>query len=158
MPPQPTEILPVAPLWRRLAALIYDAFILLALTMLYGFLVTALHAVIFGTPKEKDYQPMIDTPLVLLGLVLTLGAFYVFFWRRAGQTVGMRAWRLLLVDATSGNKPKLKSVIIRACFGPVSLAAGGLGYFWMWLDSNNQCLHDRLSGTQIVVTPKPQKK
>jgi uncharacterized RDD family membrane protein YckC len=39
----------------------------------------------------------------------------------------------------------------------VSLAALGLGYFWIWIDRERLAWHDRWSGTRVVVVPKRQK-
>ena len=36
----------------------------------------------------------------------------------------------------------------------VSLAALGLGYFWIWIDRERLAWHDRWSGTRVVVLPK----
>lgn len=146
-----------APLWRRFAALIYDSFILLAISMLYG-AVTALVYVVTQGSANNDYQPMMNGPLFQLGWLLSLGSFYVYFWYRDGQTVGMRAWRLRLVEANPSqverNGLPLKHCLLRACLGPFCLGIFCLGYFWAWLDRNGDCLHDKWSGTRVLALAK----
>ena len=91
----------IAPLWRRFAAMFYDSLILLAISMAYGAVVTALGAILLP-PAEQDYQPMFEAgtlkELVTLGWLCTLVLFFSFFWHKSGQTVGMKAWRIQIVD------------------------------------------------------------
>lgn len=146
-----------APLWRRFAAMIYDSLILLAISMFYGALTALIYVVTQGDPG-KDYQPMMQGPLFQFGWLLSLAGFYVYFWYRGGQTVGMRAWRLRLVSANSSSEDSsavpLKHCLLRAAIGPFSLIIFGLGYLWAWLDRNGDCLHDKWSGTRVLLLPK----
>lgn len=142
-----------APLWRRFAALLYDLFILAAISMAYGALVIALYVSITGDHGEA-YTPMFDGPLFPLGWLALIVGFYCFFWRRGGQTLGMRAWRLRLVDSTEGGNASLKQCALRALTGGFALALAGIGYWWAWVDKNRDCLHDRVSQTRVVVLPK----
>ncbi|NKF23290.1 RDD family protein [Solimonas marina] len=76
-----------APLWRRLAAAVYDGLLLLALWMVAVMADTAVRAAA-GLPPH---------PLLLRVVLFSLGMlFFGWFWRRGGQTLGMRAWRLRL--------------------------------------------------------------
>lgn len=150
-----------APLWRRFMALLYDSFLLGALIMLYGAITTFVLFMVRGDTSEGEYQPMVqgafENALFLLGLVLTLSVFYVFFWWRAGQTVGMRAWRLKLVD--SENSPiKLKWCVVRAFAGVPAFFLLGVGYWWRWFDRYGDCLQDRLSRSRVVVLAKGAAK
>ena len=141
-----------APLWRRFAALLYDSFILLAISMLYGALVTLIYVMTTGNTSD-NYQPMMDGWWFQLGWVLSLVSFYLFFWYRGGQTVGMRAWRLRLVSANQAPL-SAKQCLLRAALAPFCLAACGLGYFWAWIDQQSDCLHDKLSHTRVLLLPK----
>lgn len=149
-----------APLWRRFAALIYDSLILLAISMAYGALATGIGAMLgLGSKSSEQYQPMFATggmgELVMLGWILSLSCFYVWFWHRSGQTVGMRAWRLCLVDTHSNTPPSLIKCSQRAAWGLLSLLAAGAGYWYRFLSPTGQCLHDKLTATQVLVLPKP---
>lgn len=162
--PITTHDLPSASVVKRLLALGYDVFILVALSMAYSALATlfmklALHI------SAGDYQPMQRGPWFLVGWLLTLVGFYWFFWYRGGQTIGMKTWRLKLVSraqrtADEEQYPKVTHIqcLIRVATGPISLAALGLGYFWQWLDKDQLTFHDRLSNTKVIQLPKPEKK
>ena len=65
----------------------------------------------------------------LIGWMLTLAAFFCYFWRRSGQTLGMRAWRMKLVDLEY-NTPRLKQCFLRCLIAPFSLLLGGVGFFF----------------------------
>lgn len=142
--------------------MVYDSFLLGALTMAYGAMVTLLLYVFQGDTSGGEYRPMIATDwgniAFLAGLFISLSGFYVFFWMRAGQTAGMRAWRLKVVSCSNtGSNPRFKQSVIRTLIAPLSLLVFGLGYWWRWLDKGGDCLHDRISGTRVIVTP-PRKR
>ena len=80
-------------------------------------------------------------------------AFYLFFWSRDGQTLGMIAWRIKLVDV-SGHPPTLPQLIIRMSAAPLSIAVAGLGYLWLYVGDAKQTWHDRWSNTMVVYIPK----
>lgn len=143
---------PTAPLPRRLASIVYDAFLVVAISMLYGALVLAVQVLVFG-PGEKDYQPTVKGPLFQLGWYLSIAVFYYYFWRKSGQTAGMRAWRLKLVNE-NGDRPSRAQCAIRILLAPFSLLLFGLGYLWCLVDKNGDAIHDKLSGTRVVVTSK----
>jgi len=154
-----------APLWRRFMALLYDSFLLGALTMLYSALVTYGLFIAQGDTSKGDYRPMLsgaqENTLFLLGLTMTLAAFYVFFWWRAGQTVGMRAWRLKLISTDVHNvrqAPRVMQCVLRAVLGIPAFFLLGAGYWWRWFDRDELCLHDRGSQTAVVVVRRLKKR
>jgi uncharacterized RDD family membrane protein YckC len=134
--------LPLAGVFRRLAALLYDALLLGAVWMFVTLaIVTALGAPI--PPGNGPYQAL----LLLIG-----AAFHIVFWVRGGQTLGMRAWRLRLEDH-SGANVRLAVAAKRFAAGLLSIACGGLGLLWIWWDRQGQSWHDRIAGTRVVVLP-----
>lgn len=146
---------PAAPLLRRLASIVYDAFLVIAISMLYGALVLVVQVLVFG-PGEKDYQPTVKGPLFQVGWYLSIAVFYYYFWRKSGQTVGMRAWRLKVTNE-SGERPSPAQCALRILLAPFSLLLFGLGYLWCLVDKNGDAVHDKLSNTRVIVTPKAQK-
>lgn len=81
----PELILP-APLWRRFAASIYDGLLLMALWMVTLLLICLpLNSLLSLKPGNAMNRGLL--------LAVALG-FFVWFWSRGGQTLGMRAWRL----------------------------------------------------------------
>lgn len=149
---------PVSPgLMRRFSAMGYDSLLLMAIALAYGALATLVNVLIQGQPVEgKPVYWGEWRLLVFVGLVSVLVGFYCYFWRRSGQTLGMRAWHLKLVDRDL-KPPSLKQCLVRCLIAPFSLAAFGMGYFWLWLDPDRQTLHGRLSGTRVIQLPKERK-
>jgi len=147
--------LPQAGLLRRLAALVYDLFVLFALTIGYGAVVTLLRVVATGS-ADRDLPATLAIQLPLLaGYWLCLGSYYVICWRKQGQTLGMKAWRLrtqqpghILIN----NRQAWQRVVL----APLSMAVLGLGYLLALLPPH-QCWHDRATGTEVVVLPKRSK-
>ena len=141
--------LPTAGLLRRLGALFYDALLLVALFMI----VTALLLPLTGgeaiTPRSAGRYELLYR--------LAPGPVVVFFfgygWTRAGQTVGMAAWRLKLVRC-DGRLPGWPDVFKRLAAGVLALLPLGAGYLWILFDRDRLAWHDRLSSTRIVVVPK----
>lgn len=142
-----------APIWRRLAALLYDVFILTALSLLYGALVTGIAAASGSQPQ--DYQPMFSSVLFPLGWVLTLVGFYCFFWVRSGQTIGMKTWHLKVVQKRDASRtPDLPQCLLRALVAAPAVTLFGVGYIYGALHPARITLQDKLSDTRVVMVPK----
>jgi uncharacterized RDD family membrane protein YckC len=141
-----------AGLLRRLGAMLYDLLIVAALM----FIVTALFLPFTGgeaiTPGESGALERIYQAALLLVVVL----FFCVFWTWRGQTIGMLAWRLR-VQRPDGSAIAWRDALVRLAGACVSLAALGLGYFWIWIDREKLAWHDRWSGTRVVVLPKKKE-
>lgn len=148
---------PTAGLLRRLAALLYDAFLVLAVWMLLGYGVQ--FVVGPGTSQLVDGRvetdPVLDVVYFSLMVASTL-AFYLWFWCRGGQTLGMLAWRLKVVDL-AGRPLTPQRALVRFVLAWPAFFLLGLGYLWLYLDPNGDAIHDRLSGTRVHVVPKNQR-
>ena len=142
-----------AGLLRRLGAMLYDLLIVVALM----FVVTALFLPLTGgeaiTPGDSGALERIYQAALLLVVVLFFGVFWT--WR--GQTIGMLAWRLR-VERDDGSVLTWRDALLRLAGAGVSLAALGLGYFWIWIDRERLAWHDRWSGTRVVVVPKKKRE
>lgn len=141
-----------APIWRRLSALVYDLFILFAISLAYGAIVTAVSAMDGNKPDE--YQPMFEGPLFLVGWLICLSTFYIWFWHKSGQTIGMRTWRLKLIAADVDHQLSWGHCVKRGFLAPILVGLGGIAYWYRLLDRHGDCLHDKLSGTKVIVVPK----
>jgi uncharacterized RDD family membrane protein YckC len=89
-------------------------------------------------------------------LLAAIVFYFGWSWTRSGQTVGMIAWRLRL-ERADGSLLDWKQSITRMAAATVSLAAAGLGYFWIWIDRDKLAWHDRWTDTRVVVLPKRQR-
>ncbi|MBY6191351.1 RDD family protein [Microbulbifer agarilyticus] len=158
----PTEFnhLPYAGVVPRLIALIYDALIVAGLWMVYGFF-ALLVATTFGglqcQPEHIDYTPCVGGPLYQFGLLLVTAGYFFWSWRAAGQTIGMRAWRLMVAN-NNGVQLSWYQCCIRALVGPLSVACLGLGYFWGYFRPDRASWHDLASDSEVRQLPKKKKK
>lgn len=127
----------------RLAALLYDFFPVAALWFVTAALAVALHG---GDAIHADSAAGWAE---FVALWLVTGAYAVVSWRRGGQTIGMRAWRLHVVSIVD-DVPRWRALTIRFVVGAASLLAFGAGFAWAWIDRDRLTWHDRASGTRIV--------
>ena len=142
-----------APLWRRLMAMTYDSFLLFSLAMMYSAVHLFVKGLIVGVDQLKSAKAgHAGDTLLFIGVVLCISFFYYWFWTRNGQTLGMQAWRLR-VEQPNGKNITLKQTSLRLLTAPLSLACIGVGYWWC-LSGKQQCWHDIISGTRVVVLPK----
>lgn len=139
--------LPAAPLWRRLAALVYDGLLLLAMAFAYDVVVLTIQRQLFSA---RETQPLGWQELV--GLWFFLSLYYIWCWRRSGQTLGMKTWRLRL-QQPDGSPPTLRQAWLRCLLAPLALASV-VGYLWCLWSRTGDCLHDRWSSTRVVVLPR----
>ena len=148
--------LPAAGLWRRLAALVYDGLLLLAMAFAYAALILAVEVQLFGASEAPVLHwsgaAGLWTALFYLGLWAWLALYYLWCWRRSGQTLGMKTWRLRL-QQPDGSPPTPRQACLRCLLAPLSLASV-VGYLWCLWSRTGDCLHDRWSGTRVVVLPR----
>lgn len=136
-----------APLWRRLAAGVYDLLPLLAL----WFATDAL-ALLLSGGKLLDPHPPLQYKIPLqLALLSVTAAYFVLSWTRGGQTLGARAWRVR-VARTDGGRVTLGNALARFALGWLSLLMLGLGFLWSLVDPQGRCWHDMASGTRLLRT------
>jgi len=131
-------------LLRRLGAMLYDALLLIALFFL---------ATIPFVAKTGGEAVNSGTPLHQLVLAAVAYVFLVGFWCRRGSTLGMLAWGLR-VEAQDGALPSFGQGTIRFLVAPISLLAGGFGFWWQLWDKEKLTWHDRASGTRLMYYPK----
>ncbi|RZO81120.1 MAG: RDD family protein [Halieaceae bacterium] len=143
-----TEPLLAAPFWRHLLAMLYDSLLIIPLFMAAA----ALWIAFFGPTKTLD-EPAVPAVLQWCSWILILLLFFGIFWRRAGQTLGMQAWRIELIS-TSGEPLTWKQVTIRLSGAMLSAVFFGGGYLWRFVPPHHRYWHDRLSQTRLVLVPK----
>ncbi|NLA68655.1 MAG: RDD family protein [Gammaproteobacteria bacterium] len=138
---------------RRLLAMAYDLLPVLSLWFLLGFLFALGYTLAGHDPRENiaPWSPL-QWLLWLCCWALT-GGYATASWRRGGQTLGMRPWRLRVVDA-EGGPPPWPALWRRYAVATLSLAAGGLGFWWAWLDRDRLTWHDRAAGTRMRHEPR----
>jgi len=132
-------------LFRRVAAMLYDGLLILALLFLATLPFIAIRG---GEPVEASENRLYQ---LLLGIVIY--SFYVGFWVHSGRTLGMQSWRLQL-ETNDGSEIGISTATIRFFAALLSFVPAGLGYFWSLWDKDKLTWHDRISKTRIVYYPK----
>ncbi|WP_184383941.1 RDD family protein [Xanthomonas cannabis] len=149
--PSPRVTRPPALVGWRLLALCYDAWPVLALSMLISAAFT-LGFTLAGHPARENIAPFSSWQWLLWLCCWVAGGIYATVsWRRGGQTLGMRPWRLQL----QGPSPSWRQAWMRYAVGTLSLMLGGAGFWWAWLDRERLTWHDRASGTRLERRIKP---
>jgi uncharacterized RDD family membrane protein YckC len=151
-----TETFPRAGFLRRFGSWVYDFLLSVAVYMTAGaisFFVFGL-LVNYGAISMQGHQHLIDlqrssllySVLIYGWNIAWVGFFFVWFWSRNGQTLGMKAWRLRvqntdtsLITKTTAIKRLLVSFL-------------GLGNLIVLFDAKHKLsLQDRLTNTEVVV-------
>lgn len=131
----------------RLAAAVYDLLPLIGL-----WFVAAVLALAFTGGKLDTHT--VTGKLIVQGFSLALSAaYFVASWTHGGQTIGMRAWRLRVIDANGAN-PRWPQVLLRFIVALVSLAAFGAGFWWVLVDPQRRAWHDIAARTRVLRMPK----
>ena len=149
--------------WRRAAAWLYDALVIIAFAMLTTvlyllFIQLLLSFEFLSLGNAADVSDLIQQDPILKTirtalLILVSICFFVYFWTRGGQTIGMRAWRLK-VQQVGGARITVKQAIIRA-----ATALGGLGNLAVFVNLKQpRALQDYLAGTEIITLSKEENK
>jgi uncharacterized RDD family membrane protein YckC len=87
--------------------------------------------------------------------MLLLAVWWLYFawsWAERGETVGMRAWRLVLTTESGGGVGWGRSSLRFVAAG-LSTACVGLGFLWCLFDRDRRAWHDRLSRTVLRARP-----
>ena len=129
----------------RLLALTYDLLPIIPLL----FLVSGLFLWLNGG-RTIESRPLLQW-LDSLACWLLVGAYFVLSWRRGGQTIGMRPWRLRVV-AASGLPARTRALCLRYVVATGTL---GLGLLWALFDRDRRALYDIAAGTAFVRMQPP---
>jgi uncharacterized RDD family membrane protein YckC len=137
----------------RLLTLFYDLWPVAALWMLVSAGFTVGHY-LAGHALRENIAPFSALAWLLwFACWLVTGAYAVVSWRRGGQTLGMRPWRLH-VTGIDGQPASWRALCTRFGIGTLSLVVGGLGFWWAWFDRDGLTWHDRASATRTVRIPR----
>jgi uncharacterized RDD family membrane protein YckC len=127
-----------ASLKRRLAALVYDSFLLTAVLFIAALPPTFINGeaiVADGSIKHLAF---------ILYLLLIWFVFYGWFWTHGGQTLGMSAWRIRVITR-DGQSISWRNALIRWL-----TAVLGIANFSILLIPGRCGWHEKLSGTRTV--------
>jgi uncharacterized RDD family membrane protein YckC len=129
----------------RLLAAVYDLLPVVALWFAVGMVGVALNGGEALTGPAR---------WVLLAAVVVVTLLYLALsWQRAGQTLGMRAWRLRLLDAR-GAPLGWRLAFKRAFWALLQILPLGLGLLPLLFDRERRSLADRICDTRVLRLPK----
>lgn len=167
---EPGNRLPIATypsIPRRLAAMVYEGLLVLALILVASLLFYGA-----ATSRLEGLQRVAFQAY----LFVVIGVYFVWCWRRGSQTLAMKAWKLRVVTA-AGTRIELGRAIARFLLAAATIGTGVLAVIVLWkrphalgawlalapavatvlwalVDRDKQFLHDRLAGTRLVVTSR----
>lgn len=127
----------------RLLSLLYDFFPML------GIWFVVVVAALTLNRGEAIQSNTLAGGLELIALLAVTGVYATTSWRRGGQTIGMKPWRLY-VTGVDGARAPLSRLWLRYAVGIVSLLCAGLGFWWAWIDRAGLTWHDRISRTRMI--------
>ncbi|MBR9813042.1 RDD family protein [bacterium] len=130
-----------ASLWVRLAALFYDSL------LVFGLWVGGTFALLPFTGGKAIAANEDWYFIYLFGLV---AAFYLWFWRKSGATLGMQAWRLQL-RCDDEQRIDWSQAMLRLVVAWLLL---GTGFVWCLFDARRRAVHDLVARTEVVRLPK----
>lgn len=154
-----SETLERAGFIRRLLAMVYDTLVATAVGMCAAMVMIVALVVMLknGALDLQGYAEPADLIQASFGYKLLIqtwvglwiAGFFLWFWRRGGQTLGMRAWRLRIYSTV--EEPMTWPRLFIRLFASL----GGLGTLLVLFDfKNKQSLQDRLAKTEVLKLSK----
>ncbi|ORU94647.1 MAG: hypothetical protein A6F70_09540 [Cycloclasticus sp. symbiont of Bathymodiolus heckerae] len=126
-------------LFKRLAIIIYDALLLVAVLFLSTVVLLPFQADNIFEPNSWQYS---------IYLLFVSFIFYSWFWTRGGQTLGLLAWKLRVADQF-GNNISWQQAAIRFTVAIFSWGVCGLGFFWVLFNKERLTWHDIASKSRL---------
>jgi uncharacterized RDD family membrane protein YckC len=137
-----------AGLFRRMFAISYDCFLLIAILFIVSAIATALN-----NGKAIEAGDTLYPVFVLLIFGLSY-LYFAWFWIHGGQSLGMKTWRIQLRrdQAENGISTGIgwTAAAIRFFSALFSWGIFGLGFLWSFFDKKKRCWHDLSSKTVLV--------
>ena len=141
---------------RRALAFLVDIAIWLVPQMILIVALVVASLPLFALDAEEEPSGATIAALVLIyGLIFAVGILRLVveaeLVARRGQTWGMKAMRLRVVDGRTGGRVSRGRAWARAAFAAfISGQLAGLGYWWAFFDNRNRTLHDLVCTTVVV--------
>ena len=132
---------------RRLAAIVYDLILLFAVL-----LIASLPWAISGIQQgQAGYLFYVFFIYALIPL------YYIGFWVYGGQTLGMKTWKIRVVDL-EGHPIGWEKASLRIVYAVLSSIVCGFGFIHVLFDKQNRAWHDILSKSRLIsVSPSTNK-
>lgn len=131
--------LPFAGILDKIKAFLTDTFML---TMPVMYVVIYL---VMGSLKDAGANKTTSWGYILVALGVIVVTFYV----KSGQTPGLKAYNLKVVDINTKQKPSIILATLRYLFFTM-VAMSIVGLFYPFFRKDKRGVHDLLSGTAVV--------
>jgi len=98
--------------------------------------------------QSSPFRDIVVVVIALIGVGVAIG-YPVFFWVLLGQTPG----KLLMgvrIARTNGQRLTIGRALLRYLGYWLSAIPLGLGFFWVLVDDQRQCWHDKLADTYVI--------
>lgn len=138
--------MPISTAWRHVAAFIYDLFPIIGLWLITSVVVVLLRGGDEVPPGTLWFQLLLGAECVF---------YFVFSWKKGGQTLGMRAWKIGIEDFQ--NMSWLQS-LSRFIAGLLSTLLLGAGIWYKKLDRRQHSWMDYAGGHRTVNVNVPPKQ
>lgn len=125
---------------RRFAAVAYDSILLFAVVMM-----ATVTLDVFVNPQAVQNSNILFQGYLLLVIYL----YFVWQWVKGRQTLGMKAWRILLVRP-GAERLTWPAASLRFLLALISLSFFGFGLIWILFDADNVTFYDRFSNTRLI--------
>ncbi len=146
--------------FRRLAAMVYDALVAIAVGMCAALIIIVVLTVLIEMDvlSKQGYQhvsellqsSLIYKVVIQVWVAFWVISFFLWFWKNGGQTIGMRAWRLRIFNLEEKKTIGYPRLLVR-----LISSLGGLGTLLVLFDIKyKQSLQDRLAKTEVLVLSK----
>ena len=120
---------------KRIAATIYDLFLLLGVWFAVGSIAVWLNG---GIIEAKWIGPLL--------VFISTWIFYGYFWTHGGKTLGMAVWKFQIYSIEK-NKINFQMISIRFFINIITFFLGGVPLFFMYFSKDNLSLSDYFSKT-----------
>jgi uncharacterized RDD family membrane protein YckC len=141
--------------WIRLVAVIIDGFIIAIPIVILSVIISVASLAAAGASSNSSGQTAVNgigagaqLLIQLIGFVITVG-YFVYFWG-TGSTLGMRLFRLRVVDSNTGAPIGFGRAALRYVGYIISAVVCYIGLIWAAFDPRKQGWHDKIANTVVV--------
>ena len=124
---------------RYLAVMIYDSLLLVSILLLASIPAVALNS---GNAIPHNHH------IFVIHLFTVSCCFYCWFWTHVCQTLGMRSWKIYIINQRKYSI-KWTQAFIRFFVAIISWIPLGIGYWWQYLGEDKLSWPDYLSATKL---------
>ena len=140
---QPTPPLHYAGLFKRLFALLYDSFLVIAILFIVTGIANTLNHGVAIEPGNRYH-------LLYLFVIVSLSYLYfAWFWIHGGQTLGMKTWQIIMLSDDE-RTISWRTTATRSISAIISMGFFGLGFLWSFIDKKKRCWHDIVCKTVVL--------